>query len=551
MFDRAHLARGLFLAFLLVVGLCHSAAPALGDGGFAPPADYTGKDLTEPSQRAVIVHDNGIQSLMLFVDYHGGARNFAWIVPCPAKPHVNVTDSAIFKEATKYHHHLAVEAWKYEMKHFPKDGAGGGGPSPEPKVTLHETKIIGDYKIAVLSAVEGDALTKWLNRNGYRVPKGLGPVIAQYVKEKWYFAAVKVRAEAGRRVTLKPLRLDFKADKPVYPLRISAANRGVTDVRVFLFERPAKLTRPKFNNRYSRAMWVGTKLDDRCPKLAAAFPKTRWEGMVLVRITKTFVPQVMCRLDDRLHAPPRGTNKPAERFFHPRPCSAHVLGIAEAMLSDNVDEANWAAENLNRYYYVKPRPGDLPKEDLAALAKLGKRLGLPLRDKLLSKVKGIMRKEAARRPDRRVPYLYGKDDVNVQGALILLTRTCDGEDEVVLKFIEAEAAKRGGRGTFWDSALRDLNSPASRRALARVAVAKKGVGAAFRFVYSLEDNAVTRQEQYLACREMVAILDGGAAVGDAKKRAFRLLKKYTGQDFGQDTKAWSAWLARNPKAFKG
>ncbi len=551
MFDRIFCGRDLLLAFLLSVGLCHFAAPALGDGGFAPPADYTGKDLTEPSQRAVIVHDNGIQSLMLFVDYHGGARNFAWIVPCAAKPHVSVTDSAIFKEATKYHHHLAFEAWKEEMKRTPMDrGSGGGGPGPEPKVTLHETKILGDYKIAVLSAVEGDALTKWLNRNGYRVPKGLGPVIAEYVKEKWYFAAVKVRAEAGRRVTLK-LRLDFKADEPVYPLRISAANRGVTDVRVFLFERSAKLTRPKFNNRYSRAMWVGAKLDGKCPKLVAAFPKTKWEGMVLVRITKTFVPQVMCRLDDRLHAPPRGTNKPAERFFHPWPCSAHVLGIAEGMLSDNVDEANWATEGLH-YYYSISRPGDLPKEDLAALAKLGKRLGLPLRDKLLSRVKGVMRRAAAKRPHLPVPYLHTRDGVNIQGALALLTRTCDGDDEVVLKFLEAEASKRPhGGGTFWGNALRDLNSSASRRALARLAVANKDIGAAFRFVYSLEDNAVTRQEQHLACREMVAILDAGAAVGDAKKRALRLLKKYTGKDFGEDAKAWNGWLARNAKASKG
>ena len=50
-----------------------------------PPVDYSGQDLTEPCQRAVLVHWRGRESLVLFVDYLGASDKFAWVIPCPSK----------------------------------------------------------------------------------------------------------------------------------------------------------------------------------------------------------------------------------------------------------------------------------------------------------------------------------------------------------------------------------------------------------------------------------------------------------------------------------
>ncbi|NJR31863.1 MAG: hypothetical protein HC778_02025 [Chamaesiphon sp. CSU_1_12] len=32
----------------------------------------------------------------------------------------------------------------------------------------------------------------------------------------------------------------------------------------------------------------------------------------------------------------------------------------------------------------------------------------------------------------------------------------------------------------------------------------------------------------------------------SKDRAYQLLKEWTGQDFGEDIKAWQAWVKKNP-----
>jgi len=70
---------------LALSGLLFAGAPALADGGFMPPMDYSGADLAEPGQRAVLIHQKGREVLFLFVDYHGDAGTFAWIVPTPSR----------------------------------------------------------------------------------------------------------------------------------------------------------------------------------------------------------------------------------------------------------------------------------------------------------------------------------------------------------------------------------------------------------------------------------------------------------------------------------
>ena len=62
-------------------------------------------------------------------------------------------------------------------------------------------------------------------------------------------------------------------------------------------------------------------------------------------------------------------------------------------------------------------------------------------------------------------------------------------------------------------------------------------------MYSLEDNIVEDREKPVACRELLAMLaDEELAQGDARKRGMGRLRALTGQDFGEDWKAWKAWI---------
>ncbi|MEO1997282.1 MAG: DUF2330 domain-containing protein [Planctomycetaceae bacterium] len=81
-------------------------------------------------------------------------------------------------------------------------------------------------QIQIVSSSDAGGLKQWLVDNAYHIPDGVEPMLQQYVQEQWYFAAVKVRVKA-KTATLKPLQLDFASKRPVYPLRISSAGKGL------------------------------------------------------------------------------------------------------------------------------------------------------------------------------------------------------------------------------------------------------------------------------------------------------------------------------------
>jgi hypothetical protein len=50
-------------------------------------------------------------------------------------------------------------------------------------VTIEEKFSVGEYDILILSAKESDGLETWLTENGYKIPKGAGPVLGSYIKQ--------------------------------------------------------------------------------------------------------------------------------------------------------------------------------------------------------------------------------------------------------------------------------------------------------------------------------------------------------------------------------
>jgi len=55
-------------------------------------------DIREPSQKAVIVYENGVETLILQVNFMGDAQDFAWVVPAPSLPELSEADGKIFEE---------------------------------------------------------------------------------------------------------------------------------------------------------------------------------------------------------------------------------------------------------------------------------------------------------------------------------------------------------------------------------------------------------------------------------------------------------------------
>lgn len=146
-----------FTALLLLVLLLFQPA-ALADGmmvGGYNSADLHRQDvvINEAEQKAVIFFRNGMEDLIISPSFDGAPERFAWVVPVPTKPKVEVVKGAIFHELKRL-----TSGWGY------RDGvpmiAKAATPPvryPKPEVRVLERRVLGKYDVAVLSSTDGKA----------------------------------------------------------------------------------------------------------------------------------------------------------------------------------------------------------------------------------------------------------------------------------------------------------------------------------------------------------------------------------------------------------
>jgi hypothetical protein len=222
MFDNRRMG-ACFLSLLLF------GAVLYGDGCFVWKK---GADLEEPTQRAIIYWQDGKEVLIVQVKYAGAAEDFAWIVPLPGRPKVDVIDAdkSPFEELSLYTQ--LRRRWGYR----------GKAAADEEAVTVLERKVVGVYDVAVLAASDPDALNKWLNDNGYAFPQERKDVLEHYTRKGWVYVAMRIDRKALesdevkklKTGQLQPIRFRFAAKEMVYPLKISSVNSGQTEVLLYL-----------------------------------------------------------------------------------------------------------------------------------------------------------------------------------------------------------------------------------------------------------------------------------------------------------------------------
>ena len=217
------------------------------DGMFVAPKFVWDKhkDINEPTQKAIIVYDAGREDLILQVKYEGPVDEFGWLIPVPNRPTVQKGSMKCFYELSRYTQKL------WERPVYATRSAGGdlaslsAGKKQEPPVKVIEIKTVGAYEVAVLSTKDAGALEKWLETNHFYFPTNMTDVLDAYVKQHWYFIAVKVNLNQGLLGTisdklklasgeLHPLQISFASDRCVYPLKISSVNGTPSEIQVYV-----------------------------------------------------------------------------------------------------------------------------------------------------------------------------------------------------------------------------------------------------------------------------------------------------------------------------
>ncbi len=212
--------------FLIYTYFCLICFNIAADGCFVLK---TNEHAVEPTQSAVIFYDEGVQDTFLQVGFEGEASEFGWLVPVPSKPQVeeiksipDVTGHPLFETPLRHLH-----MYKALM------GTLGGDETPKPKLSI-EKVLLPSYEVNII-APKGNGLQLWLDGNGFKTTPKSMKVINEYVAEKWYFCAVKLRLgdkKTKKSGLLPPVKFSFKTDKPVFPLKISAINNSPSLVKI-------------------------------------------------------------------------------------------------------------------------------------------------------------------------------------------------------------------------------------------------------------------------------------------------------------------------------
>ena len=239
----------LLVACLL--GLVHAAS---ADGGMFP---QFARSAESADQRAIVVFDEGRETLILQTAYQGDAADFAWVIPIPTlmtSGDIATVDPGIFDDLYYLTEPAAYGHGGYRAQGLLGCSSGSDGEQQFASVRVWDSLQVDDYQITILSAGESSDLQAWLNANGYSFPAEHQGELAYYVAKSWFFVAAKINPAATRDGNtgpvgppgggdfgggsqgeeMRPLRLRFAADEPVYPMRISAASTP-SEVEVLLY----------------------------------------------------------------------------------------------------------------------------------------------------------------------------------------------------------------------------------------------------------------------------------------------------------------------------
>ena len=148
------------LAALFLLSLAPRAAHT--DGCMMPTEDDWKRRrerslILEPDQKALLYFHAGREQLIISPNYAGEASRFAWVVPVPSRPKVEILKGAPFHELARLVEPVPPRPQGGGRMSEAKSAAPGG-------VTIIERKTVGDYDVSVLSSTDSNSLLTWTFR---------------------------------------------------------------------------------------------------------------------------------------------------------------------------------------------------------------------------------------------------------------------------------------------------------------------------------------------------------------------------------------------------
>lgn len=220
----------------LAVALAPTPARACGgtfcdNGPNVMPVDQTGENI-------LFITSKGHVEAHIQIQYDGDPERFAWIIPVPKVPNVDVGSQQLFTNmliATVPA--MQVNRVDQGCGTFGPIGCGFSGgsakdsaqsaddgfePDPEEEETPDVVKrgFAGGFEYVVLEGGTVDGVVNWLDMAGYAQDPDAPPILAEYLAEDFLFLAVKLRSGAGVD-EIQPLVIDYEGTEPCVPIRLT------------------------------------------------------------------------------------------------------------------------------------------------------------------------------------------------------------------------------------------------------------------------------------------------------------------------------------------
>ncbi len=213
------------------------------------------------ASQVVLVRDGDRTVITMANDFEGEVKDFAVVIPVPTmitREQINVGDRAIVQHLDAYtaprlvEYHDPDPCARYEKMHMNEDSAALPSAQRELKrsarsrgVTIEASYTVGEYDILILAAAESQGLIRWLNENGYKIPRGARKVVDSYLRQDMRFFVAKVNLEEQASLGyqyLRPLQVAYESNKFMLPIRLGTLNaKGKQELYVYALTRTGRV----------------------------------------------------------------------------------------------------------------------------------------------------------------------------------------------------------------------------------------------------------------------------------------------------------------------
>ncbi|MBN3872351.1 DUF2330 domain-containing protein [Nostoc sp. JL33] len=233
----------LLTPFLLVIVavLCFAPAAWAFCGFYVAKADTK---LYNKASQVVIAREDERTVMTMANDFQGEVKDFAIVIPVPTvlqKEQVRVVEPKIIQRLDAFSAPRLVEYFDSDPCLAINNSSGmDAAPAPAARsqeaekrgdrslgVTIEARFNVGEYDILILSAKESGGLETWLQRNGYKIPRGAKQLLQPYIRSSMKFFVAKVnldKFEKSGYQFLRPLQISYQSPKFMLPIRLGMIN---------------------------------------------------------------------------------------------------------------------------------------------------------------------------------------------------------------------------------------------------------------------------------------------------------------------------------------